>query len=313
MPTVPAVSRSLRPWLGRRLAAVALGALVALCGPEGLCAQQLLGSNDLDSLAAGPPDQRIQYRPGPLQFGNLRLPKRAGPHPVVVFIHGGCWLSAYDIAHAGSLEQALADSGFAVWSLEYRRIGNDGGGWPGTFLDIAHGADYLRSLAAQYALDLNRVVVAGHSAGGQFALWLAARKKIPASSELYVANPLAVRGVFALAPAPDLEGLQAAGTCGNVIDKLMGGNPTDHADRYAAASPMKLAPIGVTQTLIVGARDQSWAPIGRSYYAHARAAGDSGITLIEAPEAGHFELIAPKTTTWPIVVRELKAMFAKLK
>jgi hypothetical protein len=95
---------------------------------------------------------------------------------------------------------------------------------------------------------------------------VAARKKIAVSSELYVANALRVRGVFGLAPAPDLEGLHAAGTCGNVIDKLMGGSPADHADRYAAASPMKLVPVGVPQTLIVGARDRSWAPIGRLYY-----------------------------------------------
>jgi acetyl esterase/lipase len=197
---------------GRRLAAVVLLALAASAGALG--AQQLLGTQDLPSLAAGPPTERIQYAAGPFQFGNLRVPKGPGRHPVVVFIHGGCWLSAFDIAHAGSIEQAMADSGLAVWSLEYRRVGNDGGGWPGTFQDIANGTDYLRTLAAKYSLDLNRVVVAGHSAGGMFALWVAARKKIPASSELYVANPLAVRGVFALAPAPDLEGLSAAGTCG---------------------------------------------------------------------------------------------------
>ena len=296
---------------GRRLAAVVLVALSASAGALG--AQQLLGTQDLPSLAAGPPTERIQYAAGPFQFGNLRVPKGPGRHPVVVFIHGGCWLSAFDIAHAGSIEQAMADSGLAVWSLEYRRVGNDGGGWPGTFQDIANGTDYLRTLAAKYSLDLNRVVVAGHSAGGMFALWVAARKKIPASSELYVANPLAVRGVFALAPAPDLEGLSAAGTCGNVINKLMGGSPAEHADRYAAASPMKLVPVGVPQTLIVGAQDRSWAPIGRAYFARAQSVGDSGVTLVEAPEAGHFELVAPKTTTWPIVIRELKAMFARMK
>jgi pimeloyl-ACP methyl ester carboxylesterase len=98
-----------------------------------------------------------------------------------------------------------------------------------------------------------------------------------------------------------------------VVDKLMGGSPTEHADRYAAVSPMKLAPIGAPQVLIVGARDQSWSPIGRSYFARARAAGDTTVTLVEAPDAGHFELIAPKTTTWPIVIREIKAMFMRLK
>ena len=296
--------------MSRVLIAAVVLALATVGRPCALGAQKLLTGADLPSLTAPPPDHRIQYGPGPLQFGNLRLPKRSGPHPVVVFVHGGCWLSQYDIAHAAALEQAISDSGFAVWSLEYRKVGDEGGGWPGTFADVGRGADHLRVLAPQYALDLNRVIVAGHSAGGQFALWLAARRKIPPSSELYVANPLAVRGVFGLAPAPDLEGLQASGVCGTVIDKLMGGSPADHADRYAAASPMRLAPVGVPEVLIVGAHDQTWGPIGRAYFARARAAGDTSVTLIEAPESGHFELIAPKTTTWPIVIRALKAMFA---
>lgn len=284
---------------------------VAISAPLG--AQRLMSSSDLPTLTAPPPDHRIQYGPGPLQFGNLRLPKRPGPYPVLVFVHGGCWLSQFDIAHAAALEQAIADSGFAVWSIEYRRVGDEGGGWPGTFTDVARGADYLRVLAPQYSLDLKRVVVGGHSAGGQFALWLAARKKIPATSELYVADPLAVRGVFALAPAPDLDGLHASGVCGKVIDRLMGGSPADHTDRYAAGSPTRLAPIGFPQMLIVGAKDASWAPSGRAYFAKAHAAGDTAVQLIEAPESGHFELIAPASTTWPIVIGSLKSFFGRIR
>src|SRR6185503_19279600 len=160
-------------------------------------AQQLTFAQ-LAALPAPPPDHRVQYGDDPLQFGNLRLPKHPGPHPVVLFIHGGCWLSQYDIAHAAPFEQALADSGFAVWSIEYRRVGNEGGGWPGTFMDIARAADFLRELAPRYALDLNRVIASGHSAGGGFALWLSARPKIPQSSALYSADPLKVQGVLAL-------------------------------------------------------------------------------------------------------------------
>lgn len=283
---------------------------LAACAPPS--AQKLMTPKDLASLSVPPPDQRIKYGPGPLQFGNLRLPKRPGPHPVVVFIHGGCWLSQNDIAPAAAIEQAIADSGFAVWSLEYRRVGDQGGGWPGTFTDIARGADYLRVLAPKYALDLHRVVVSGHSAGGQLALWLAARKKIPPTSELYTADPLPVRGVFALAPAPDLESLEASGACEKAIDRLMGGSPADHPDRYAAGSPMRLAPIGLPQIVIVGGRDETWGPIGRAYVARARAAGDTTIQLIEAPESGHLEVIAPTTSTWPIVVGALKSFFAQL-
>jgi acetyl esterase/lipase len=292
-------------------ARIRMTAVAVLLATTPLPAQRLLGAADLPSLTAPPPDQRLAYGPGPLQFGNLRLPKKPGPHPVLVFVHGGCWLSQYDIAHAAALEQAIADSGIAVWSIEYRRVGNEGGGWPNTFTDVAAGADYLRTIAPKYGLDLNRVVVGGHSAGGAFALWLAARKKISSESELYTANPLVVKGVFGLAPAPDLDALSASGVCGKVIDRLMGGTPVEHADRYAAASPMRLVPIGVPQSLVVGAKDASWSPIGRAYFAKATAAGDTTVRLLEAPESGHFELIAPASSTWPIVIRELKSLLGR--
>ena len=289
-----------------RLKALALAALVA----PALGAQRLMTASDIGSLAAGPPTARIAYGSSPLQFANLRMPRTPGPHPVVVFVHGGCWLSAFDIAHAGKLEQALADSGFAVWSIEYRRVGDDGGGWPNTFLDVARGTDHLRQVAAQYQLDLGRVIVSGHSAGGAFALWLAARPRISPSSELYVKDPLPVRAVFALAPAPDLEQLHQTGVCQNVIDKLMGGSPAARADRYAAASAMRFAPVGVPQTLVVGAKDASWGPSGRAFFARTRELGDSSATLVELPESGHFEMINPASSSWPTVYRSLAALVA---
>jgi acetyl esterase/lipase len=292
----------------RRLLAI----IAIVCLPAFASGQRLLGVSDLASLSGPPPDHKIQYDAGPQQFGNLRLPRTAGPHPVVLFVHGGCWQSQYTIEHAGSLEQALTDAGYAVWSLEYRRVGDTGGGWPGTFSDVAKGADYLRTLAPKYSLDLNRVVVSGHSAGAQFALWLAARGKIAPKNELYVANPLPVKAVLALAPAPDLETLHRVNACGNAIDKLMGGSPADQAERYDAGSPMRLAPIPVPQVLLVGKQDQTWAPIGRAYYERARTAGDRQVTLIEAPDAGHFEFVAPKSSsTWALVLQSLRSLSAR--
>ena len=293
----------------RHLTALLLFAATGAFSPLGA---QAMTFAQLSTRTAPPPDHRIAYGDAPQQFGYLRLPKRPGPHPVIVYIHGGCWLSQYDIAHAAALEQALADSGFAVWSLEYRRVGNEGGGWPGTFNDIARGTDHLRAIAARYALDTNRVIASGHSAGGSFALWLAARTKIPPSSELHVANPLRVRGVLGLAPAPDLEGLHTAGVCNNVIDKLIGGSPVSHPDRYAAASPMQLSPIGVPQQLVIGALDRMWMPIGRAYIARAATIGDTQVEVVDAPESGHFEMLAPDTTTWPLVINALKRLIARI-
>src|SRR6187401_1983813 len=175
--------------------------------------QQPITFDQVAAMPSPPPDHRIAYGPEPQQFGHLRLPKGPGPHPVVIFVHGGCYLAEYSIAHAGALEQALADAGYAVWSLEYRRVGDPGGGWPGTFQDLASGADQLTSLAQKYPLDLTRVVAAGHSAGGNSALWLAARSRIPKTSPLWVEHPLAIGGVVALAPAGDFAELHAKNGC----------------------------------------------------------------------------------------------------
>lgn len=274
-----------------------------------LSSQELITAGDLVELSAPPPQHRIAYGEDTLQFGHLRLPSGPGPHPVVIFVHGGCWLSQFDITHIGQLEQAIAEAGYAVWSLEYRRVGDDGGGWPNTFLDVGRGVDYVRVLAPEYQLDLTRVIASGHSAGGQFALWASARDSLPEDSELYVDDPVDVHGVLALAPDPDLEGVHASGACGNVIDQLMGGSPAEHPVRYRHASPMDLTPITVPQVLIIGQHDQSWGPVGRAYHRRAVAKGAERVSLVEATESGHFEVIVPSTSSWALVVESLRTLF----
>jgi len=267
--------------------------------------QQPLTFDQVAALPSRPPDHKIAYGSAPQQFGHLRLPKGSGPHPVVIFIHGGCYLAQYSIAHAGPLEQALADLGYAVWSIEYRRVGDPGGGWPGTFQDIAKAADYLMPLAKEYPLDLKRVVASGHSAGGNSALWLAGRARIAKDSPLYVRDSLPIAGVLALAPAGDFLDMHAKDGCGGVMEPLMGGSPAAVADRYAAASPGQLLPTGVPQILIIGGRDTSFASFGRSFVELARKKGETRLRAVEIPEAGHFDVIAPSTPAWKVVVREL--------
>jgi acetyl esterase/lipase len=157
------------------------------------CAQNLT-FGDISKLPQPPADHRISYGPDPLHFGELRLPPGRGPHPVVIVVHGGCWFAEYDLHHLAAFSAALTKLGAATWSLEYRRIGNGGGAWPGTFQDVARGADYVRELAKKYPLDLKRVVIVGHSAGGQLALWLAARHRLPKESALYTPDPLRPSG-----------------------------------------------------------------------------------------------------------------------
>jgi acetyl esterase/lipase len=288
-------------------------AIAASLGPgRESAAQQPISFDSLAAIAAPAPTQQIQYGSGPLQFGNLRLPKGRGPHPVVLFVHGGCYLSRYTIGHAAALEQAFADSGYAVWSIEYRRVGDDGGGWPGTFQDVAAGADHLRTLASTYSLDLTRVIAAGHSAGANFALWLATRGRLRSDSPLYVDTPLKISAVLALAPATDLEGLHTQGVCGNVIDKLMGGSPQSVADRYRDVSPTALIPVGVPQVVMIGGQDRSWGPSGRVYQRAVAAANDSLVRFVDAPAAGHFDIVAPTTSTWPLVMNALRDLSRQL-
>ena len=256
---------------------------------------------DLAELAKAPAGQKHAYGDDLLQFGELTLPDGPGPRPVVILIHGGCWLAQYDIKHSRALANAFANEGFAVWNLEYRRVGNPGGGWPGTFLDIANGADHLRTLAQKHPLDLSHIIASGHSAGGHFALWLAARHKIPTTSDVYRPTPIAILGVLALAPASELSKLHEKGVCGQVVHKLLGGSPEEFPERYSHASPSLLAPIGARQTVLVGKRDTAWGWVGRAYAKAARAAGDEQIHFLVAPEAGHFEVIDPKSSAWPLV------------
>src|SRR5579872_6257352 len=128
-----------------------------------------MAGNSLAILTAQPPpdaDARIVYGEGPLQFGDLRLPAGEGPHPLVVVVHGGYWQAIYNLIHAGHLCVDLADHGIATWNLEYRRIGDPGGGYPGTIDDVAAGFAFIGELGRRYPLDLERVAAFGHSAGG---------------------------------------------------------------------------------------------------------------------------------------------------
>ena len=258
-------------------------------------ALEIMDSSALQSFPNPPADHIFSYGQDSLQFGELRLPSGEGPFPVLVLIHGGCWLAQYDIAHIRKLAAALTDAGIATWAIEYRRVGDPGGGWPGTFDDVAAAADRLVTLSGQFDLDLNRVVFAGHSAGGHLAIWLSNRPaRWPAKLK-----PVAV---LALAPAADLAYLHGLQVCGNVVDKLMGGSPSQYPQRYQLASGTARLPLFVPQYIVIGQHDKNWAPVGHMYIDKARQQGNSP-NVINASESGHFEMIDPDSSTWPLVLR----------
>jgi acetyl esterase/lipase len=267
----------------------------------------------LDRLAheAPPPTERVAYGSAPQQFGDLRLPAgEAGrPWPVVIVIHGGYWRARYDLGYFGAACGALAQAGLATWNIEYRRLGDAAGGWPGTFDDVAAAADALRGLAARYPLDLRRVVALGHSAGGQLGLWLAARLRLPAQAPvLWRTDPLLIHGVVALAGVADLRRAWELRLSDNATELLMGGGPAQVPDRYASGSPFDLLPLGVPQALIHGTADTAVPfEISQRYVARAQALGDDA-RLIALEGADHFEAIDPATAEWQVVERTLLAM-----
>lgn len=215
-----------------------------------------------------------------------------------MLIHGGCWLDLYGLDLMNRLARDLRDRGIAVWNVEYRRLGEAGGGYPGTFADIGAAVDALRGLAGRHRLDLSRVLPIGHSAGGQLALWAAARSHLPAPTPLYSANPLALAGVVTLAGINDLAAYAANGpACGGAvtIGRLVGGG---RGNPYTDTSPRDLLPIGVKQLIVSGGEDGIVpAEFGRAYTAAAQAAGDRAIA-ITLPGADHFALIDPGSAAW---------------
>ena len=264
-----------------------------------------LRPRDVDALPSRPADFRVTYGDDPLQFGELRLPSGSGPFPVAIVIHGGCWVSRFaTLQNTAALSDALRNAGVATWNIEYRRLDNPGGGWPGTFVDVGGAADHVRVLAKSHPLDLSRVVSLGHSAGAHLALWLAARAKLPASSVLYSPSPLPLAGVVALGGPGDLRDFTtyARGICGGpVIEQLLGGSPEQMGERYDQASPLSLLPLETPQVLVVGVDDGVMPKQSRdAYIAAARAAGDAAEVIV-VPDAGHFEVIAPTTAAWPTV------------
>jgi acetyl esterase/lipase len=255
-----------------------------------------------------PADHRIAYGEDPQQFGELRLPRGAGLRPVIVAIHGGFWRAAYDLAHLSHLCAALTRAGFATWSLEYRRIGQPGGGFPGTLQDVASGTRFLQELAKRYPLNLRKVAVIGHSAGGHLALWLAARSRF--KSVLGIERDgLSLRGIVALAAISDLaEGFRLDLSAG-AVKELMGGAPRDVPDRYTIASPAELLPLGTRQILLHGTEDDIVPPsMSLHYFERASKAGDR-IALDPLRGMGHFEAIDPKSAAWPEVLSAVEKLF----
>jgi|SRR5215475_692127 len=239
-------------------------------------------------------DARLRYGDVEFQFGDVRLPKGAGPFPAAMFIHGGFWRARYDLKHASFLCAALTKAGFVTWNLEYRRVGNPGGGWPGSFEDVTAGYQFLRQLAGKYPIDTKRILVLGHSAGGQLALALAAHHN-------------SMRAVVSLAGVVNLRRAWDLHLSNDAVAEFLGGDPQRVPDHYHEASPAELD-IHCKQLLIHGMEDDI-VPVQMSRdYATQKLERRESVSFLEIPKNGHFEIVDPQSAIWPRVEKAVLSL-----
>lgn len=285
-------------------AAVGLGATA--CAADGSPAREA-GTGPV-AAGDGATRERIAYADHDHAFADLWLPAGDGAVPVVILVHGGFWRQQYALDLMDGLAASLADAGYAAWNIEYRRVGG-GGGFPETFDDVAAAVDHLALLGRERGrgrLDLDRVAVVGHSAGGHLAAWVASRHVLPAGGP--GADP-SVRPVVAFPQAGVLDLVSCAedGVGGTACPDLLGGGPDEAPERYAVASPRALLPLGVPVIAIHGSRDDIVPPAqSERYVASAVAAGDPA-ELVSVVGADHFDVIDPGHESWQVVLDRLPA------
>jgi acetyl esterase/lipase len=240
------------------------------------------------------------------------IPDGPGPHPSVIMVHGGCWQKAIaDRTLMHWAAEALRQRGLGVWNIEYRGVDEEGGGYPGTYLDAAAAADALREHGPRLGLRTERIAAFGHSAGGHLALWLAGRHRLPTDSPLWQANPVRIEYVVNSGGLADLEAsapVTAPSCLAAVLDRLIG---APRPDPFADTSPVSRLPIGAFQLSVNTPRDRIAPPLlGEAYTARAAAAGDEAAYL-EPGSGGHVELVSPGTEAFEAQAEAL-ARFAGL-
>ncbi len=251
-----------------------------------------------DILQLEPPkaDQRVKYGTDPLNFADARWPSTKKPWPVVMNIHGGFWRAAYDLTHAGHLCTAMTKAGIATFNIEYRRVGDPGGSWPGTFEDIRNAYAHLQQNAAAMGCDPARLAVMGHSAGGHLAVCLAGHDRT-------VTRVVSLAGVLDLLKACELH------LSNNAVVEFLGGTPEQMPDHYKEASPFEL-PMKAKQVVIAGSKDDVVPPDFSSRYAAEKKKRGETVEFVEIHDAGHFDVIDPRTKAFQMVLEQTRLLLA---
>jgi acetyl esterase/lipase len=268
----------------------------------------------LSEILTRPPpsfDDRIEYGPGLQHFAELRFPRGKGPFPLLFVIHGGFWQSAYDLKHIGHLCAAFTRKGIISCNLEYRRVGDPGGGWPGTFQDVSLATDHiLETISSDPRVDSARTAALGHSAGGHLALWLTSRHRISKDSPVHGSQKYRIDKAISLAGVCDLRTGFKDRLGSGAVARLMGGTPDQYPDRYDAGSPIELLPAQTRQVLLHGTADDI-VPVSQSekFVTKAEELGEQP-TLITIEGVGHFDMIDPETNAWSAVAGAVLPLLA---
>ena len=253
----------------------------------------------------------------------LRVPAGPGPHPVAIVIHGGCWVTKYaDSRYMRPLAEALRHAGVATFNISYRRADEEGGAWPGMFLDVEAQAAALEKLAPKYQLDLGRVIAMGHSAGAHLSLWLASQPKLSATSAIRSSVQVPrIGAVVALDGPGDLVAANVAigKICGGpVLEQLLASTPATNPERWRDASPSSRLPLGVPQAMVRGGMDVALPGLGSpdgnmiTYAARARTAGDS-VWVVNADTTSHFAMLDPDGRAFVVVLKAVRDAIAAIR
>jgi len=291
--------RYYRRWIGN---GVLLGA--GFVGCHAMAAPMTL--EQYMALQGPAPTAHIPYGTAASQYVELFRPTGSGVFPVVVLVHGGCWQTEFGgIKQFRNMAGALMAEGIAVWNVEYRRVDEPGGGYPGTYEDMISALEALTANAKSHQLDTARIVAVGHSAGGHMVQWSAARARIPSSSPLYRPNPLPLIHVISLGGINDLRAW--TDLCGFPVVKLTGTPSPARPNVFADTNPSEMLPTGGRTVLITGELDrQVPSDVAFRFAARAKTAGDAAEVIV-LPGASHFDEAAATSPSWPITLSRIKS------
>lgn len=291
------------------------GCLQTGTAPDKASEPALMSWDDLTSRPLPEPSATLSYGAHGAQLVDIWLPDQTGPYPVVLMVHGGCWQK--EIADRTLMNYAAEDlraRGIAVWNIEYRGVDEPGGGYPGTFEDVAAATDFLAASSDIYNLDTDNVVAFGHSAGGHLVAWLAGRANLPETSPLSSSSAIELKAIVNSGGLADLEASEPVtleSCLSDIIDDLTGEATSERPDVFSDTSPVTFAPGKALQISVNGRQDRISPPsLGQAYTQSVIERGGRA-DFVDIEDSGHVELISPGTRAFDRQAELIEAILAE--